>query len=67
MAIGVRRPWQAVDYDELVRRFPPPPEYFELRERARSFSEIGAYRSSAVNLSEGDSPERVNALARGAA
>jgi phenylacetate-CoA ligase len=29
MAIGVRRSWQAVDYNELVRRFPPPPEYFE--------------------------------------
>jgi predicted permease len=39
-----------------------PPEYFELRERAKSFSEIGAYRSTAVNLSEGDTPERVNAV-----
>jgi len=39
-----------------------PPEYFELRERAKSFSEIGAYRSNAVNLSEGDTPERVNAV-----
>jgi hypothetical protein len=26
-----------------------PPEYFDLRERAKSFSEIGAYRSNAVN------------------
>jgi phenylacetate-CoA ligase len=25
----IRRPWQAVDYDEIVRLFPPPPEYFE--------------------------------------
>ncbi len=24
-----RRPWQAVDYDALVRAYPPPPEYFE--------------------------------------
>ncbi len=24
-----RRPHQAVDFDELQRRFPPPPEYFE--------------------------------------
>ncbi len=24
-----RRPWQAVDYDQLMRAFPPPPEYFE--------------------------------------
>jgi predicted permease len=39
-----------------------PPEYFDLRERAKSFSEIGAYRSNAVNLSEGDTPERVNAV-----
>jgi putative ABC transport system permease protein len=39
-----------------------PPEYFELRERAKSFNEIGAYRSNAVNLSEGDTPERVNAV-----
>jgi phenylacetate-CoA ligase len=29
MAIGLRRPWQAVDFNELVRLFPPPPEYFE--------------------------------------
>jgi predicted permease len=39
-----------------------PPEYFELRERAKSFSEIGAYRANAVNLSEGDTPERINAV-----
>ena len=39
-----------------------PPEYFELGERAKSFSAIGAYRSNAVNLSEGDTPERVNAV-----
>ncbi len=29
MTVGIRRPWEAVDYDELVRAFPPPPEYFE--------------------------------------
>jgi len=39
-----------------------PPEYFELRERAKSYAEIGAYRATAVNLSEGDTPERVNAV-----
>ena len=39
-----------------------PPEYFDLRERAKSFSEIGAYRATAANLSEGDTPERVNAV-----
>lgn len=27
--MGIRRPWQAVDYDEIVRHYPPPPEYFE--------------------------------------
>jgi phenylacetate-CoA ligase len=38
VSVGVRRPWQAVDYDELVRLYPPPPDYFEtvwLAERAR--------------------------------
>jgi phenylacetate-CoA ligase len=25
---GIRRPWQAVDYQQLARQFPPPPEYF---------------------------------------
>jgi phenylacetate-CoA ligase len=29
MSIGIRRPWQAVDYGEVARMFPPPPEYFE--------------------------------------
>jgi phenylacetate-CoA ligase len=29
MSIGLRRPWDAVDFDELARLFPPPPEYFE--------------------------------------
>lgn len=26
---GIRRPFQAVDYGELARLYPPPPEYFE--------------------------------------
>jgi phenylacetate-CoA ligase len=26
---GQRRPYQAVDLDEVARRYPPPPEYFE--------------------------------------
>jgi predicted permease len=38
-----------------------PPEYFDLTERARSFSAIGAYTTGAMNLSAGDQPERVNA------
>ena len=29
MSIGLRRPWDAVNFDELARLFPPPPEYFE--------------------------------------
>jgi len=29
VSVGIRRPWEAVDYDELVRAFAPPPEYFE--------------------------------------
>ena len=29
MSIGLRRPWDAVDFDELARLFPPPPDYFE--------------------------------------
>ncbi|MDJ0847511.1 MAG: hypothetical protein QNK04_03915 [Myxococcota bacterium] len=29
MSQGLRRPHQAVDYEALVRAYPPPPEYFE--------------------------------------
>jgi phenylacetate-CoA ligase len=29
VSVGFRRPFEAVDYQELVRAFPPPPEYFE--------------------------------------
>jgi predicted permease len=38
-----------------------PPEYFELTERSRAFSGIAAYTTGAMNLSDGDQPERVNA------
>jgi putative ABC transport system permease protein len=38
-----------------------PPEYFELRERATSYTDVAAYRTSAVNVSEATRPERVNA------
>src|SRR3954467_14216365 len=31
-----------------------PPEYFELKERAKSFSSIGAFSAGNVNLSAGD-------------
>ena len=39
-----------------------PPEYLELRERSKSYTDIAAYRSQAVNVSQGDRPERVNAI-----
>jgi putative ABC transport system permease protein len=40
-----------------------PPEYFELRERSKSFTDIAAYRSTSLNVSDGARPERVNAVA----
>ncbi len=40
-----------------------PPEYFELRERAKSFSSIGAFSAGNVNLSAGDRPRRVDSAA----
>ena len=36
-----------------------PPEFFELQERARSFSSIGAYGVGQVNLAASDRPRRV--------
>jgi predicted permease len=39
-----------------------PPEYLELRERSKSYTDIAAYTSAAVNVSDGTRPERVNAL-----
>ncbi len=36
-----------------------PPEFFELRERSRSFQAIGAYTVGAANLSGADRPHRV--------
>ena len=39
-----------------------PPEFFEYRERTRAFESVAAYTTGAVNLSEGDQPERVNAV-----
>jgi phenylacetate-CoA ligase len=29
VSLGVRRPWQAVDYEEIVSAYPPAPEYYE--------------------------------------
>jgi predicted permease len=39
-----------------------PPEYLELRERTKSYTDIAAYSTTAVNVSEGTRPERVNAI-----
>ena len=39
-----------------------PPEYFEYKERTKSFSNVGGYTTGAMNVSEGDQPERVNAV-----
>jgi putative ABC transport system permease protein len=38
-----------------------PPEYFEFKEHTKAFSHVAAYTTGAMNLSEGDRPERVNA------
>ena len=38
-----------------------PPEYFDYKEHTKAFSELGAYTTGAVNVSEADNPERVNA------
>ncbi len=37
-----------------------PPEYFDFKEHTRAFSHVAAYTTGAMNLSEGDRPERVN-------
>jgi predicted permease len=37
-----------------------PPEYFEFKENTKAFLGVGAYTTGAMNLSEGDRPERVN-------
>jgi predicted permease len=37
-----------------------PPEYFDIKEHTKAFSNVAAYTTGAMNLSEGDRPERVN-------
>lgn len=37
------------------------PEWYELRDRNRAFSDVGAYRSTAVNVGTPERPRRVNA------
>ena len=29
MSLGIRRPFEAVDFEQIQRSYPPPPEYFE--------------------------------------
>jgi len=69
----VRKPLGYPDADRLMfitSQFPTlnfnkfwvsPPEYFDFKEHTRAFSHVGAYATGAMNLSEGDRPERVNA------
>jgi putative ABC transport system permease protein len=39
-----------------------PPEYFELRERSKSYTDIASYRTGAANVSDGTRPERVSTV-----
>jgi len=69
----VRKPLAYPDADRLMfitSQFPTlnfnkfwisPPEYFDIKERSKAFSHVAAYTTGAMNLSEGDRPERVNA------
>ena len=68
----VRKPLAYPDPDRLMfitSQFPTlnfqkfwisPPEYFDFKEHTRTFSQVGAYTTGAMNLSEGDRPDRVN-------
>ena len=38
------------------------PEYLEFKERNKAFSHVGAYSTGAMNVAEGEQPERVNAV-----
>lgn len=70
----VRKPLAYPDPERLLfitSRFPAlnfdkfwvsPPEYFEFSEHTRLFSGVAAYTTGAMNLAEGDRPERVNAI-----
>ncbi len=67
--LGYPKPEQLI---YLTTRFPAqgfdqfwvsPPEFFEFRELTQSFSEVGAYATTDVNLMAGDRPRRVRAAA----
>jgi len=67
----ILRPLDYPEPDELVSiatEFPTmdfydfwvsPPEYFEIREQARSFEEVGGYRAFPMTVGGGERPERV--------
>jgi predicted permease len=38
------------------------PEYFDFKGRTKAFSDVGAYSTGAMNVSDGQQPERVNAV-----
>jgi putative ABC transport system permease protein len=69
----VRKPLAYPDADRLMfitSQFPAlnfnkfwisPPEYFDFKEHTRAFAGVAAYTTGAMNLSEGNRPERVNA------
>ncbi|MGH7678827.1 MAG: ADOP family duplicated permease [Gemmatimonadaceae bacterium] len=38
-----------------------PPEYFDLKERTKAFAHVGAYTTGAMNVSDAEQPQRVNA------
>jgi putative ABC transport system permease protein len=44
----------------FLRFWVSPPEYFDYKEHAKAFSSLGAYSLGAANLSQGESPERIN-------
>ena len=69
----VRKPLAYPDADRLMfitSQFPAlnfskfwisPPEYFDFKEHTHTFAHVAAYTTGAMNLSEGNRPERVNA------
>jgi predicted permease len=70
----VRRPLGYPEADRLMHitsQFPTlgfqkfwvsPPEFLEYAERTRAFERVAAYRTGALNLSEGERPEQVKAI-----
>ena len=39
-----------------------PPEYFDYKQHTRAFRDVAAYQTNALNVSDGEQPERVNAV-----